>query len=92
MLTHDTHAKGLCVRSQSFSASSIRVCQPGPVARKAADTLGDRRMVVGTLVGAFCGPRSPLPYTRPARCMEARSMSLMRVCQPSPVARSAASK
>ena len=42
-----------CVRSQSFSALSIRVCQPAPVALNAAMTSGDKRMVVGCLVGAF---------------------------------------
>ncbi len=50
---------GECVLSQSFSAASMRVCQPAPVALKAATTSGDNRMVVDTLVGAFCGPRSP---------------------------------
>ena len=50
---------GECVLSQSLSAASMRVCQPAPVALKAATTSGESRMVVGTLVGAFCGPRSP---------------------------------
>ena len=50
---------GECVRSQSFNAASIRVCQPSPVARKACTTSGDKRMVVDTLGGAFCGPRPP---------------------------------
>ena len=49
------------VRSQSFRAASMRVCQPLPVARKAADTSGDKRMVVGTLGAAFT-----LPVGRPA--------------------------
>ncbi|VUZ24447.1 Uncharacterised protein, partial [uncultured Comamonas sp.] len=35
-----------CVRSQSLRASSMRVCQPAPVALNAAMTSGDRRMVV----------------------------------------------
>ena len=52
---------GECVLSQSFSAASMRVCQPAPVALKAATTSGDNRMVVDTLVGAFCGPRGLIP-------------------------------
>lgn len=31
-------------------------------------------------------------YTLPAKCIDARSVSFTRVCQPSPLARSAASK
>ena len=49
---------GECVRSQSLNAASMRVCQPSPEARKACNTSGDKRMVVDTLGGAFCGPRS----------------------------------
>jgi len=46
--------------------------------------------------GNFCSrwrngcPPSKSAYTRPAKCKDARRVSLMRVCQPSPVARSAA--
>ncbi len=50
-----------CVLSQSFSAASTRVCQPSPVARKAWITSFDRRMVVDTFVGDFCGPRARMP-------------------------------
>ena len=36
----------------------MRDCQPSPVLRKNATTSGDSRMVVGTLVGVFCGPNA----------------------------------
>lgn len=49
------------VLSQSFSAASTRVCQPSPVARKACNTSFERRMVVDTFVGDFCGPRARMP-------------------------------
>ena len=52
---------GECVLSQSFSAASMRVCQPAPVALKAASTSGLYRTVTATFVGAFCGPREPMP-------------------------------
>lgn len=39
----------------------MRVCQPAPVALKAAITSGERRMVVACLVGAFCDPRGLIP-------------------------------
>lgn len=45
--------------SQSRRAESIRVCQPWPVARNPSTTSRERRMVMRSLVGAFCGPRTP---------------------------------
>ncbi len=45
------------VLSHSFSASSTRVCQPSPVARKRSTTSRDRRMVMRSLIGSFCEPR-----------------------------------
>ena len=56
-----TSYAGECVLSQSFSAASMRVCQPAPVALKVSTTSGDSRMVVDTLVAAFCGPRELTP-------------------------------
>lgn len=61
LLALATPYAGECVFSQSFSAVSMRVCQPAPVALKAAMTSGDSRMVVDTLVGVFCGPRELMP-------------------------------
>ncbi len=53
-----THCYTLwCISSHSFSAASMRVCQPGPDARKRATTSGESRMVTRSLTGAFCGPR-----------------------------------
>ena len=46
-----------CISNHSFSAASMRVCQPGPDARKRATTSGESRMVTRSLTGAFCGPR-----------------------------------
>ena len=37
----------------------MRDCQPSPVARNRATTSGDNRIVMRSLVGAFCGPRTP---------------------------------
>ena len=37
----------------------MRDCKPSPVARKRATTSGDNLMVMRSLVGAFCGPRTP---------------------------------
>ncbi len=45
------------VRIHSRITSLTRVCQPLPVAFRAASTSASNRMVVGTLSGAFCGPR-----------------------------------
>lgn len=53
------HAADLRLRNQSCRAASIRDCQPSPVARKRASTSGDKRIVMRSLVGAFCGPRTP---------------------------------
>ena len=52
----NAHA-GECVFSQSRNASSMRVCQPRPVARKAASTSGLYRTATCTLVGRRFGPR-----------------------------------
>src|SRR5487761_2027180 len=46
---------GLCDLSQSFKASSTRVCQPFPVERKASTTSGDRRILTGAFVISFRG-------------------------------------
>ena len=40
-----------------FSASSMRVCQPGPSALKRSTTSRVRRSETATLVGCFRGPR-----------------------------------
>lgn len=40
----------------------MRVCQPVPVARNAANTSGSNRTVVDTLVGLFCIPRPFKPF------------------------------
>ena len=39
----------------------MRVCQPSLPARKTCTTSGERRIVVDTLGGAFCGPRTRRP-------------------------------
>ena len=44
--------------SQSCNATSIRVCQPVPVALKVSTTLGDNLIVMRALVGASCVPRA----------------------------------
>jgi hypothetical protein len=40
-----------------FSTSSIRVCQPGPVALKYSRTVGERRRDTNCLIADFCFPR-----------------------------------
>src|SRR5689334_9933855 len=37
----------------------MRVCQPSPEARKLCTTAWDKRMVMRSFTGAFCGPRTP---------------------------------
>ena len=46
---------GECVFNQSFSAASIRVCQPSPVARNCSTTSRDKRIVMRSLVTAAGG-------------------------------------
>nr|DAP78153.1 MAG TPA: hypothetical protein [Caudoviricetes sp.] len=46
-----------CCLSHSRVASFRRVCQPFPIARNAVITSSSSRIVVGILVGFFCGPR-----------------------------------
>ena len=70
---------GEWVRSQSFNAASIRVCQPSPPARKACTTSGDKRMVVDTLGGAFCGPRPPSLTCKVAGKLE-NGMAVLMSC------------
>jgi hypothetical protein len=48
---------GLCSFTYSRNASSMRVCQPGPLALKNSVTSADRRIAVAVLRGFFCGPR-----------------------------------
>lgn len=42
--------------SEALSVSSMRVCQPSPVARRASKTSGDKRILTGNLVPAFVLP------------------------------------
>src|SRR6185437_1396528 len=49
----------LCVRSQSRSAASIRVCQPAPDARNFSSTSGDSRIVMRSLVVSALGRPAP---------------------------------
>lgn len=37
----------------------MRDCQPAPVARRVLTTSADKRIVIRSLVGATCGPRTP---------------------------------
>lgn len=49
---HSLMSVGLCCRSQSFRAASMRVCQPVPVDLNASMTSGEYLMVVDFLVGS----------------------------------------
>ena len=55
----EDQAAGLCFFNQFCSATSTRVCQPSPVARKLWTTFRDSRIVMRSLVGSFCAPRAP---------------------------------
>lgn len=54
-----------CAATQSLRAASIRDCQPGPPDLKCSITSGERRSVVLTFFGAFCGPRARIVFARP---------------------------
>ena len=56
----EDQAAGLCFFNQFCSATSTRVCQPSPVARKLWTTLRDSRIVMRSLVGSLCAPRAPI--------------------------------
>src|SRR5476649_1818253 len=56
----EDQAAGLCFFSQFCSATSTRVFQPSPVARKLWTTFRDSRIVMRSLVGSFCAPRAPI--------------------------------
>ncbi len=71
---------GEWVRSQSRKASFIRVCQPAPVALKAAKTSGLYRTATCSLSGPRLGPRvRARPTTTPPCLRTAPSQSETRV-------------
>ena len=69
-------AESVCVRSQSFNASFMRVCHPAPVARKAFSTSGLYLIATCSFTGRRFGPRVlTLPTTTPPRFITAPSQS-----------------
>ncbi len=69
-------AESVCVRSQSFNASFMRVCQPAPVARKAFSTSGLNLIATCSFAGRRFGPRVlTFPTTAPPRFITAPSQS-----------------
>lgn len=69
-------ADSVCVRSQSFNASFMRVCQPGPVARKAFSTSGLYLIATCSFAGRRFGPLVlTFPVTTPPRFITAPSQS-----------------